>query len=297
MLQTWTATFRQLSAILLMCCVGASALLADDAGSGASVTLHKVPPLDDTQSNPPPPSSHPLLPALKIAYRSYDFLTENVKDYSCRVAKRERIDGRLRPYEFLDAKVRHTWRSGGRLVHPRGVYLKYVHPPTMKNREVLWVEGRNDGDLIVRRGGRRFHYITVTISPDSASVRSESRYSPTEMGMKTMVRRLIEIGLADLKHGECDVQFFEDVKVDGRPCTCIQVIHPYRREHFKYHLARIFVDDQFPLPIRFEAYDWPAEEGGEPVLLEQYTFQNLKLNVGFRDAEFRRDYSGYGFRN
>ena len=61
--------------------------------------------------------------------------------------------------------------------------------------------------------------------------------------------------------------------------------------------ARIFVDDEYPIPLRYEAYDWPENEGGQPRLLEQFTFQHVKLNVGFRDAEFRRDYSEYKFRD
>jgi hypothetical protein len=149
--------------------------------------------------------------------------------------------------------------------------------------------------MIIRRGGRRFNYVTITISPQSESIRRESRYPITEMGLKTMVRRLIDIGLEDMKYGECDVQFFRDAKIDNRPCTCIQVTHPRPRAQFKFHVARIYVANADPVPLRYESYDWPPRAGDPPVLLEQYTFQHLKLNVGFSDAEFRRDYAEYDF--
>jgi hypothetical protein len=241
------------------------------------------------------PGPHPLLPALKIAYRSHEFLTKQVQDYSCRVVTQERIDGRLRPVEYIDAKVRHHWVESGQLVHPRAVYLDYVAPQTVAGRQVLWVEGENDGDMIIRRGGRRFNYVTITISPQSETIRRESRYPTTEMGLKTMVRRLIDIGLEDIKYGECDVQFFREAKIDNRACTCIQVTHPHPRPQFNFHVARIYVDNEQPVPLRYEAYDWPLRAGDAPVLTEQYTFQHLKLNVGFSDAEFRRDYAEYDF--
>ena len=273
------------------------------------ITLKRLPILDgpaplsseadkrEDDVPPPPPNPHPLLPALKIAYESYDFLTNNVKDYSCRVVKQERVDGQMRPLEYFDAKVRHPWRSNGQLVHPKSLYLKFLAPEDAAGREVLWVEGFNDNKMIVRRGGRRFNYITVELDPASETAMRDSVYSVADTGLKMMVRNLIDIGLADMKYGECDVQFFENVKVDGRPCTCIQVKHPRPRPQFKFHIARIFVDDEYPIPLRYEAYDWPENEGGQPRLLEQFTFQHVKLNVGFRDAEFRRDYSEYKFRD
>ena len=44
-------------------------------------------------------------------------------------------------------------------------------------------------------------------------------------------------------------------------------VHPVPRREFKYHMARIFVDDEIDLPIRFETYDWPSRPGESPVLM------------------------------
>ena len=56
------------------------------------------------------------------------------------------------------------------------------------------------------------------------------------------------------------------------------------------------MSDARPVPIRYESYGWPEEQGGRPVLNETFTFQDLRLNVGFADEEFQRDYPAYGFR-
>jgi hypothetical protein len=49
------------------------------------------------------------------------------------------------------------------------------------------------------------------------------------------------------------------------------------------------------VPIRYEAYDWPARQGGDPVLLEEYTYMNLQINQGFTDADFNVQNAKYNF--
>ena len=99
-----------------------------------------------------------------------------------------------------------------------------------------------------------------------------------------------------MKYGECDVKFFKGAKINGRVCTCVQITHPVPRRNFLFHLAKIFVDDELNVPIRYEAYEWPREPGGTPELIEEYTYLNLKLNNGFTDADFDRHNSNYHFR-
>ena len=252
-------------------------------------------PEPDAAVPPPPPSPHPLEPALEHAARSLAFLTTEVRDYSCRVVKQERIDGRLQPMEFIDAKVRHRREAAGEVMQRAGLYLHFLAPAAVADREVLWVEGRNNGRMTVRRGGTRFQYLTLDLDPRGDAALQHSRYPASESGMLDMVQKLIEVGQADMQYGECEVRSFAGVKLDGRPCECIEVTHPRRRSEFRFHVARIFIDDEYPLPVRYEAYDWPAADE-EPPLVEQYTFQNVKLNVGFSDAEFERGYAGYRFR-
>ena len=67
------------------------------------------------------------------------------------------------------------------------------------------------------------------------------------------------------------------------------------RREFRYHIARIFVDDELNLPVHYEAYDWPEKPGGEPILTERYTYLNLKLNNGFTDMDFDVRNPNYGF--
>ena len=52
----------------------------------------------------------------------------------------------------------------------------------------------------------------------------------------------------------------------------------------------------FPISFRSEAYDWLVGDSDESLLIEEYTFQDVRLNVGFSDAEFQRNYRDYKFR-
>ena len=59
--------------------------------------------------------------------------------------------------------------------------------------------------------------------------------------------------------------------------------------------VRVFVDAELHIPIRYEAHDWPATAGGEMVLLEEYTYLDVKINRGFTDIDFDMSNPAYSF--
>ena len=67
------------------------------------------------------------------------------------------------------------------------------------------------------------------------------------------------------------------------------------RKNFRFNKALVFVDDELNIPVRYEAYDWPATQGGQPQLLEEYTYTDIKLNNGFTDADFDENNPNYHF--
>ena len=231
--------------------------------------------------------AHPLQPALELAQKGLAGLRGRIKDYSCTVVKRERIDGKLNPHEYMFAKVRHE---------PFSVYLYFLAPDTVKGQEVIYVEGANDGNMLAHAGsGVRALVGTVSVKPQSQLAMQGNRYAITEIGVENLAKRLVEVAEHDQQFGECEVQFFPNAKVNGRICTCVQVVHPVPRRNFRFHLARVFIDDEYTIPVRYEAYDWPTEAGGQPVLMEEYTYMNMKVNNGFTDADFDTKNAAYKF--
>jgi outer membrane lipoprotein-sorting protein len=83
--------------------------------------------------------------------------------------------------------------------------------------------------------------------------------------------------------------------VGERPCISITVMHPQRRTAFIFHIARIFIDKELMVPLHYEAYDWPEQPAGPPVLLESYTYTDLKQNPGLTDEDFNPRNPAYHF--
>ncbi len=235
---------------------------------------------------PTRPGDHPLVQAVewaKVGLRRIEL----IEDYSATVAKRERISGKLRDYEYYFIKVRHK---------PFSVYLYFLSPANLRGQEVIYVEGQNNGNMWAHTVGIRGSLIgTVSLSPTGMIAMKDQRYPMTEIGIKNLTRRLIEVGQQDMKYGECEVRFFRGAKINDRTCTCLQVVHPVPRRNFLFHIARIFVDDELNIPIRYEAHGWPTQPGGPPIVLEEYTYLDLKLNNGFTDLDFDPKNPNYGF--
>ena len=121
------------------------------------------------------------------------------------------------------------------------------------------------------------------------------RYPMSEIGIENLVVKLIERGARDRKRGECEVEFRKGAKINGRNCTVIQITHPIRRPFFDFHIARIFIDNKLNVPIRYAAYDWPKSPKDKPEVTEEYTYLNLKVNVGLNDMDFNVKNPDYNF--
>lgn len=241
-------------------------------------------------------SSHDEFEAvLRRAVAGYHRIRREIHDYRCVLTKRERVQGQLREAETAVLKVRHQRTEDDRVVTPFSVYLRFLAPSAVKDREVLYVHGRNDGNLIVRNGGPRFGFITTALPPESPMALRESRYPITEVGVQMLTRRLIEFGMHELEYGDCHVQVAEGARLANRSCTVIQVRQNRRREEPGWKLVRILIDDELELPVYYAAYDWPEQEGGQPVLLEEYIYTQIELNVGLEDADFDHRNANYSF--
>lgn len=241
-------------------------------------------------------NTHPLDPALKIAYDGLAHIQNDVRDYTATLVKRERIEGELGETEFMFVKIRnHKQDDRGVTTVPFGIYLRFLKPAAMAGRECIWVEGANGNKLLGHEVPGIKNLFTVRLDPTGWFAMKGNRYPITDAGIETLTRRLIEKGERDRKRGECEVNFFKGAKINGRVCTLLQVVHPVKRPYFDFHKAQIFIDDELQIPVRYAAYLWPTQPGGKPVLEEEYTYLDVKLNVGLTDADFDYRNPSYKF--
>lgn len=269
-------------------------VIADDKDSAVRPVSYvaNVSPKADFERDEPKSA---LAPVLAYAKRGLDAIERDVKDYSCVMVARQRKQGKLSDYQYMETKVRHEQTTDGKQT-PFSIYMRFQRPSDVHGREVLYVDGRRNGDMLVRNGGKRLPNLTLQLDPNSERVLKESRYPITDMGIKNMVQRLIEIVEAEMATDDCDVKFFANAKLNGRSCTHILVTHRTRTAGSRFFMARVLVDNELQVPVYVASYDWPSSEGDRPVLMEEIAFTNLKLNVGLTDADFSSDNPSYGFR-
>lgn len=245
----------------------------------------------------PPTVPHPLDPALQLAHQSLGLIRSELKDYTGVLIKRERINDELGEHEFMFVKIRNRKIQNNQLVTPFSVYLAFLKPAAVKGREVLFVENQNQGKLIAHEGGLKRMLGTHSLEPNGYLAMAGQRYPLTDIGIENLVVKLIERGERDKKHGSCNVELVPGAKVSNRPCSVIQVTHPVQQPHYDFHIAQIFMDDEWKIPVRYAAYSWPKAQGAEPEVIEEYTYQNLKFNVGLTDSDFDVKHKDYNFNS
>jgi hypothetical protein len=236
---------------------------------------------------------HPLDPALEIARNSLQRSQANIQDYRAVLVKRLRINGELNEFQHLYVKIRNRKVDNGRLTTPLSVYLRFLRPESIQGRELIWVEGRNAGKIIVHEAGFK-NLLRIHLDPAGAIAMRGQRYPVSDIGLENLIVKLIETGERDRRYGECDVQFFKNAKVGERGCTMIQVMHPVKRGYFDFYCARLFFDNELNLPIRYESWSWPQADG-QPRLEEEYTYTGVKVNVGLTDRDFDPDNAEYDY--
>lgn len=242
---------------------------------------------------PPETAQHPLDPALEVAQTGLKRL-ETIRGYQAKITKRERLKGTLAKPETMEAKIRRPILENEKIRVPFSVYLRFLTPKSVAGREVLWVEGRDQNKMLVREAGL-FGVIPLSLPPDGLLAMSGSRYPIWEIGFDVLINRMIEKGTRDRQIGECLVRVDRWVELDGRPCTLIAIEHPEFREGFDFQKAEIVIDDELNIPIHYAAYDFPEVEGGPPLLLEQYTYRDVVLDIEFTETDFDRNNPEYGF--
>ena len=240
-------------------------------------------------------AEHPLIPALEVAKLGLANIEKNVQDYEAVVIKQALVKGKLTNLEHMKIKIRHerTLDDGTKI--PFSVYTRFLSPDSVVGQEAIYVDGWNDGNLIAHMKPGLFNRFRIPLPPDHKLAMKDTIYPITMLGIKNLIKEMLVKGARDLEHDECEVTFNRNVEIDGRKCMLLQITHPVKRDHFEFHIAKIYIDLEHEIPIAYEGFLWPEEEGGEPQLLEKYIYTDLKINVGLEDYDFDPDNEEYDY--
>ncbi|MBE6428451.1 MAG: DUF1571 domain-containing protein [Planctomycetaceae bacterium] len=226
----------------------------------------------------------PLAAPIRWAKEVIREMESNVRDYSCTISKRERVNGILGKKELISAKIRHE---------PFSAYLKFEKPRKLAGREVIYVENANDGKLLAHGTGLEALVGTMSLDPESRLAMKGNRYPITNLGILNLAKLLAALGEKNLHEDYVSVRYFNTL-LDEKECVCVEVFNPNSKFNSQFHKIQIFVDMKMNLPVKFVSWGWG--QNGETPLMEEYSYSNIKLNEGFTDFDFDIKNPEYEFR-
>jgi hypothetical protein len=257
---------------------------ADDGSTGSRLTLGLVAGARVGTDSREAKRQTPIARAL-AAIEECQVRYRDIRDYTCTFSKRERIKGQMTPLHVLTMKVR---------TEPRSIYLKFRQPAA--GREAIYIAGRNNGKVLAHDVGlNKLLAGTLQLDPTGGRAMEDCRHPISEAGIGPMLQTLETRWSSELDPSESVVIFRNDQTVGARRCTMIETTHPRQQPEFLFYRVRLFIDDERGLPIHFEAYDWPSSPLAPAEMVEEYSYSDLKLNVGLSDLDFDVSNSNYAF--
>ncbi len=237
---------------------------------------------------------HPMDPVIEFAEESLARFQERVMDYTATMIKQELIETELFPRTTMSTWVRNPRKQKDGTKIPLSVYLRYEDPPVQRGREVIWVDGENEGKIIAHEAGL-LGFKRLSLLPTGVLAMVGNRYPITEMGIERLLEKMIARGKRDRQYGNCEVQFSRDVPLGELRGVRIVITHPQRSQDHRFFWAEIELETSNFAYLRYAAYDWPPEAGQPAPLLEEYIYQNVKLNPGLVDSAFDPDNPDYNY--
>lgn len=216
---------------------------------------------------------------------------ESIPAYTATWVKQELVSGELLDEQVVFLKFRRQ---------PFSVYLHWL--TSLKGREVIYVEGTNNGNLIAHEGGWKSRIPALTLNPHGSLAMADTRYPVTSAGFQGLIDLMVAAHEAELSNGcvaSCEVS---DVEVDGRPCRQFTSCCTNPQDSPIYRKAVTCIDRERNLPVKTQHYGWPSRrselsdnELDAATLIESYQFTEIDFQPNLSDADFDRANEEYRF--
>lgn len=218
---------------------------------------------------------------------------QSVTDYTAKMQKRELVHGELLDAQTMALKIRHK---------PFSVYLVWLEGDV--GREVIYVDGANNGKMIAHDGGWKARIPAFSLTPDGTLAMHDARYPVTSAGLLGLIKVMVGIHREDLTLSNVAVcELDEHQKFDGRPCYQFTTKYKSATESPIYRKSVTLIDHEWNVPLHSRHYEWPREgtempdeELDDATLLESYSFTDVKLRCDLSDHDFDRTNPEYRFR-
>lgn len=246
--------------------------------SGQPLSLFAADPIKIASAT----SNSKLKAPVKICLQCENML-EKYEDYEATFIKRELV-GRKMNQAVMKVKVRQE---------PLSVYMLFGKPN--EGREVIYVEGQNNNELLVHETGLKALAGTLSLDPSGSMAMKGNHHPITNFGIKNMMSELAQLWADEAHLPDVEVKFYPKAKIGELECKAIEVIHPKPVQGADFHITRLYLNAETNLPVRLQHYKFPNKPGGEPILYEEYTYLEFKPNRGFKDIDFDIRNPNYNF--
>jgi hypothetical protein len=227
-------------------------------------------------------AEHVLSPAFRLALKGLEALAK-VNDYEATFIRKELVGASL-VESRMNIKLRHD---------PFSVYLKFIEPKA--GREVIFVEGQNDGKLLVHESGLASLVGTLSLDPSGKLAMDGNRYPVTMIGLRKMVETLVETWLKVKDEKDLAVNVYPNASIGDVQCKVVETKLAKPVEGMPWQTARLYLTRGSTTPVRLESLGFPESGSEQGATIEDYYYSKLKLNVGLTDADFDVKNPAYGF--
>jgi hypothetical protein len=198
-----------------------------------------------------------------------------VSSYSLTLQKQERISGKLEKKEIIEVHFKEKphsvfflWKEGQRLA-----------------RKALYVEGENNGMLVVKPAGIGGFLKSVERDPEGKDARSSGRYTLKEFGLQLGLRHTLGTWEKAKQQKALHVEYLGKQKIKelgGREC------YVFKRTRYKEPEGDGVTEQTAYVDAETWLLTGSILKGGEGQLIAEYYFRDIRLNPKFKEGQFTR---------
>ncbi|GEM_PF-1926237 len=201
---------------------------------------------------------------------------EQVHDFTCTLEKKVNKKGVL----YYDPEIIAKCKK------PAHYYFKWGKG-RFEGQEVIFDQGRNNNRIIGHYGGL-LSFITLKLDPEGSIAMKRNHHPLKRSGLVKIYDILDDSYTKHKETGAGIIELAGEGMVDDRAVWIIQGVFPPDIGFYNAKMT-LYLDKEHLLPIKVTVYDWSGE------LYEEYTFHNLKFNVGLDEKDFNPDNDQYNF--
>ena len=172
---------------------------------------------------------------------------------------------------------------------PLSIYLKWIAEPN-QGREILLDQQHTDGRMLVRTSF--FPYLCFKLDPHGSLAMSGRRHAVTDVGLGYIIKMVQQVVSLARSRPEDRVEFYDlgQGTLFGRSCQILEAVTPPgQKAGYIGNRVRLWIDQELCLPIKVSVWD------DQERLVEDYAYQNTRLNLGLTEKDFSPDNPDHNF--